>query len=307
MKGLELSRKYYNEFGECMLQAEFSHLLPFLAVGLAGSGSECYGYDDDISHDHDFEPAFCIFIPDENVIDSKAAFALERAYAKLPDEFCGCKRCKVSAVGGNRHGVIRMGDFFETKTGKRDGALTLADWLNVPEHALAEAVNGAVFFDNYGEFTKIRERIAYLPEDVRTKKLAGHLLLMAQAGQYNYNRCISRGDTAAAQLAVYEFVKSAIHAVFLINKAYMPYYKWQFKALKGLPRLCGLANKLEYLISSDNSATTAERKAAVIEEICAAISKELGAKSAELEPLAYEINNKISDGVLRNMHILCAV
>ena len=89
MKGLELARQYYEAYGREMLQSQFSHVLPLLATGLAGSGSECYGYDDEISHDHDFEPAFCIFLPDESVVDRKTAFELERAYSKLPKEFMG--------------------------------------------------------------------------------------------------------------------------------------------------------------------------------------------------------------------------
>ena len=79
MKGLELSKRYFEEYGRPMLQKNFADVLSKLAVGLIGSGSECYGFDDDTSTDHDFEPAFCIFIPDEDIIDRKTAFNLERA------------------------------------------------------------------------------------------------------------------------------------------------------------------------------------------------------------------------------------
>ena len=81
MKGLELSEKYFEEYGQPMLEKEFPDILPYLAVGLFGSGSECFGYDDEVSRDHDFEPGFCIFLPDESVIDRRTAFQLERAYA----------------------------------------------------------------------------------------------------------------------------------------------------------------------------------------------------------------------------------
>jgi hypothetical protein len=139
MKGLELSRKFYKECGEPMLQEQFSDILPFIAVGLVGSGSECYGYDDEISRDHDFEPGFCIFIPDESIVDSKRAFEPEKAYARLPREFMGFNRSLYSAVGGNRHGVIKTADFFEAKVGSRDGILTIGQWLTLPDYALAEA------------------------------------------------------------------------------------------------------------------------------------------------------------------------
>ncbi|MBO5725577.1 MAG: hypothetical protein J6S00_00770, partial [Clostridia bacterium] len=106
MKGLELASSFFEEYGKEMLNTQFADVLPYIAVGLVGSGSECYGFDDEISRDHDFEPGFCIFIPGENVVDRKKAFELERAYAKLPMSFKGFERSRISAVGGNRHGVI---------------------------------------------------------------------------------------------------------------------------------------------------------------------------------------------------------
>ncbi|MBR6618792.1 MAG: DUF4037 domain-containing protein [Clostridia bacterium] len=314
MKGLELSEKFYKEFGEPMLNERFSHVLPFIAVGLAGSGSECYGYDDEISHDHDFEPAFCIFLPDESVVDRKTAFELERAYSKLPKEFMGYKRSFVSAVGGNRHGVIRTADFFEARTGCADGRLSAVQWLSLPDYMLAESVNGAIFCDNYGEITRIRELLKHYPEDIRLKKLAGNLLLMGQSGQYNYKRCIDRNETGAAQLAVNEFVKSTINAVFLLNKKYVPYYKWSFRALRELSaEYSVLSSELEFLLSSGNDSDTVKKKCGIIEKICLAVSLEMqqqnltDAPGAEMEWLAYTVNDLIKDNGIRNMNILCAV
>ena len=108
MKGLELARQYYEHYGKEMLRTKFPHVLPYLAIGLAGSGSECCGYDDELSRDHDFEPGFCIFLPGEDVVDRQTAFALERAYAGLPKHFMGYERTPLNPAGGNRHGVLRM-------------------------------------------------------------------------------------------------------------------------------------------------------------------------------------------------------
>ena len=94
MKGLELSKRFYETYGAPMLSEKFPELEDKLAIGLVGDGSECFGYDDDISRDHDFEPGFCIFVPDD--IDSRTEFRLERAYAKLPKSYEGVDRLKIS-------------------------------------------------------------------------------------------------------------------------------------------------------------------------------------------------------------------
>lgn len=312
MRGLELSERFYKECGEPMLKERFPELLPFIAVGLVGGGSECLGFDDDISRDHDFEAGFCILLPDESIVDRKAEFELERAYSYLPKEFMGYKRSILSPVGGNRHGVMRTAEFFKDKTGTSDGALSLRDWFFLPEQSLAEAIGGRIFYDGLGEVTAIRERLTYMPKDVRLKKLAGNLLLMGQSGQYNYPRCIARGERAAAQLAVFEFVRAALNAVFLLNCRYAPYYKWTFHALAELPKLAELYEPLEYLISSANG-DEAEHKQGIIENVCCRITAELRAQGISdavgenIEAHAYSVNDKIADGGVRNLHILYAV
>ena len=313
MNGLELSRAFYEEYGRPMLEADFPELLPHLAAGLFGSGSECFGFDDEVSRDHDFEPGFCLFLPGEDIVDRRTAFLLERAYAKLPKEFRGVRRPLMQPVGGARRGVLRTEDFFLEKTGSPDGLLSTAQWLQLPEQALAEATNGEVYFDNRGDVTRIRQALACFPEDVRRKKLAGQLLMMAQAGQYNYRRCIAHGEPAAAQLAVCEYVKSTMAAVFLLNRRYRPYYKWSFRAMRRLPKLPLLAELLEYLLTTGNEAETAGEKYDVIESIASDVIAELmeqgltKAVCGDLEKHAYSVNDGIPDAELRNAHILSAI
>lgn len=313
MKGIELCERFFFECGEPMLKRDFADILPLLAIGIAGSGSECFGYDDEISRDHDFEPGFCIFIPDEELVDRKTEFALERAYARLPKEFMGYKRSPLSPVGGNRHGVMRISAFLKSKTGTVDGCLQVRDWFYIPEQSLAEATNGKIFFDGLGKISEARKRLEYMPEDVRLKKLAGNLLTMGQAGQYNYGRCISRGESAAAQLAVAEFVKATLNVAFLLNKKYIPYYKWSFRALGELDTLSELYSLLEYLLSSGNGEAEVERKKQTVELVCRTVTDKLindGLASecgTAIEAYAYAVNNKISNAEIRNLHILYAV
>ena len=312
MQGLELSRAYYEQFGAPMLHEQFPEIESLVACGLAGSGSECFGYDDQVSRDHDFDPGFCLFVP-EDLIDSRTLFRLSRAYAKLPEEFAGCKRQRLSPVGGNRRGVLEIGEFFEARIGRREGFSSELDWFAVPEAYLAEATNGAVFRDDLGRFTAIRERLLDMPENVRRKKLAGHVLLMAQAGQYNYSRCLAHGQTGAAQLAVGEFVSHAMAAAFLLSRRYEPFYKWRFRALEELEDWPGLAGELETLLSTGNDEHTAREKARSIEAVSARILEVLRAQGLTdgagdfLEPHAYRINETISSAQIRTLHILYAV
>lgn len=312
MKGLEIAEAYYEAYGRKMLEEQFPRILPCAAAGLAGSGSECFGFDDEISRDHDFEPGFCIFLPSEDIVDRRTAFLLERAYAKLPKEFMGLRRSLISPAGGSRHGVIRTEDFFLAKTGTKDGNLSLQEWLSVPETLLAEAVNGKIFFDGYGEVSRIRKNLSFYPDDIAKKKLAGSLLLAAQAGQYNYERCLKHGETAAAQLAVYQFSENFMNAVFILNGKYRPFYKWSFRALRALPVLSYSAELLEYLLTSDND-ENAQEKIRVIEGLCADVIDELisrglsEAACSDLEKHAYSVNDGIADAGVRNMHILAAV
>jgi len=311
--GLALSRAYYEAYGKKMLEREFREILPFLAAGLIGAGSECLGYDDGVSRDHDYEPGFCIFLPGEDLVDRRTAFRLERAYAKLPREFGGYSRSLMNPVGGARHGVIRLADFLMEKTGTSDGQLSVNQWLTLPGQSLLELVRGEIYFDHYGRLKRLRQELAFYPEDIRKKKLAGHLLLMAQAGQYNYRRCLAHGEQAAAQMAVFTFAESAMEVVFLLNRAYIPYYKWSFRALRSLSIQSYQAELLEFLITSDNEPEMAEEKGNVIEGIAADLIEELmkqdltEAVCGDLEKHAYSVNDRIEDAGIRNMHILAGV
>lgn len=304
MKGLELSRAYFEEYGRPMLEEQFPALLPQLAAGLFGSGSECFGYDDEVSRDHDFEPGFCLFLPGEDVVNRRSEFLLERAYAKLPKSFLGFRREPLSPVGGARHGVLRTSEFFLKTVGTADGTLSAGQWLSLPEQALAEATNGALLFDNLGEVSRIREALRFFPEDIRRKRLAGQLLLMGQSGQYNFSRCLRHGESAAARLAAVEFVKAALSSLFLLFGRYQPYYKWSFRALRDIPEAAPIIPSLETMLTAGNES--------LIEQIALRIVGYLRAQGlsnlsgSELERHAYAVNDRIQDASIRNLHILSA-
>ena len=311
MKGLELAREYFNRFGKEMIESVSPELSGRVAAGLCGEGSECLGYDDEISSDHDFEPGFCLFIPDDT--DEKTVFRLERAYAKLPQEFEGYTRSRVAPVGGRRHGVIKAGDFFEKFTGSRTGELSLEAWAKIPSHYLLCATNGEIFYDGSGEFSAVRNRLENMPGDAWLKRLAGNLLLSKQAGQYNFLRCVEHGEYGAAQLAAIEFARHITSVVFLLNGKYEPFYKWTFRAMRELEKLGDIADIIEFLISTESNKKTAENKYGIIEDVCGMIItalQDIGITDAvcgDLEKHAYSVNDKIKNNDLRTQNVLMSV
>ncbi len=312
MKGLELSKKYYLEHGKPALEKECPELFEKLAIGLVGEGSECFGFDDKLSRDHDFEPGFCLWLTKEDY--EVHGFALERLYAKLPREFEGVAREPLSPVGGNRHGVLILEDFFEKFLGSPSLPATPEHWLYLPSASLATASNGEVFHDGLGRFSEIRNGLLLgYPRDIRLKKLAAHAVMLSQTGLYNYSRCVKRGEEGAAQLCVLEFVKHAISTVYLLNNQYEPFYKWAYRKMRELPVLSSLEAPLVALSTLGNSPPEVKAKTESIEEICALFASEfkrMGLSSAQgedLETHARSIQNGIADTSLRNLHIMAGI
>ncbi len=231
--GMTLCRQYYETFGKPMLQRIFPDAWKQIAVGLAGEGSECFGYDDALSQDHDFGPGFCIWVPDE--MDEAQVAALQQAYTLLPKTYCGITR-RVTPQGNNRVGVCRISDFYRRLIGIGGVPQTETQWLQIEEEQLAAAVNGAVFQDNLGTFTGIRKALQFgYPKAVRLRRLAQETAWMAQRGQYNLPRLLQRGDKLTAILAFSHFAESTMRATHLCANVYAPYYKWLLHSTEQLP------------------------------------------------------------------------
>ena len=292
MQGLELSRRFWEKLLLPALQERCPELLGSVAAGLCGGGSDCLGYDDEISHDHAYAAGCMVFIP--QTLPREAAFALSTIYDRLPREFLGVPAEHRSRQGDGRYGVKTAEGFFRPLTGCNGAPETWRQWLTIPSHYLAQATAGQVFYDGSGTFSSVRERIARgMPEDVRLKKIAARAALMAQSGQYNFSRCIRHGEEAAARLAAGEFVRQTLEMLFLLNRRHMPYYKWAFRALRELPELAELGPKLEVLLYDP----TQERIEAVSASVIAKLKEEqlTDGNWDYLEPHAYSVMRRITD------------
>ncbi len=305
MRGIELSSAYFNAYGLPMIRKEFPHLEDKIAAGLVGRGSECFGFDDDISRDHDFAPGFKIFLKRADY--ELCGEALQAAYNKLPNEYSGVNLQGKSYGYVDKHGVFSIGDFYQDHIGLQRAPEHWREWFYIPEYALATVVNGKVFVDNLGQFSAIRSTLQKgYPQDVLLKKLAGRLALMAQSGQYNYSRCIQHGEMGAARLALYEFVQHTIHVIFLLNNAYAPFYKWQFRAIMDLTTLSNMGVELENLLMAGDF----ENNKVKIEEISNKITIELRRRRLTnstdlfLESHAIELSKLIRDPEISALHLM---
>ena len=302
MQGLRLCRLFYLQHGAPLIESRLGERSRRVAVGLAGQGSDCLGFDDELSRDHDFGPGFCLWLTDED--DEDFGDELRRLYAELPKLFLGYAR-NATLQGADRVGVMRISRFYAQYTGCLGIPSGDAAWLRIPEHLLAAATSGEIFRDELGEFSRVRNGLLpCYPDDVCLKKLAARIFVMAQAGQYNYGRIMKRRDEVAAALALSEFVKAALSAVHLLNRSYMPYYKWAFRSARRLPLLQEAVSGLEALYSPGADRET------LIESICAMVSGHLereglsSAKDTFLVAHAEEIMRRIKSDYLRNLGVM---
>lgn len=229
MKGLELSRAYFEAYGDSLFIGLPSEVRYRAAVGLAGPGSECLGFDDELSHDHDFGPGFCVWLPRD--LYRAWGAELQRRYDLLPRTFAGFTR-RETELAGQRVGVFETEAFFRTFTGLDHVPNTPKEWIVIPEQFLATATSGEVFSDPSGTMVALRSYyLRFYPEPVIRQKVAANFASMAQSGQYNLPRSQRRGDAFAADAARTEFLASFVAVIHLLRRVYAPFYKWSLRSL----------------------------------------------------------------------------
>lgn len=289
MQGLELAEKYYEAYGRAMIAEQFPQIADQTAAGLAGPGSECLGFDDEISMDHDYGPSFCIWLPREAY--AQYGKQMQAAYEALPQEFMGFSGRVCEETGQGRVGVLCLEDFYSGLLGYDRAPVTEQEWLTVPEENLATAVSGKIFEDRNGKFSRIREELLhYYPHTVWIRRLVQSLAKAAQAGQYNYARAMKRGERIAAELALSEFVRESMKTVYLLNRRYAPYDKWMRRGMKQLPVCAEIGDMLDLLYTIPDPAAawegvspqdyiynlnTSDGRILIIEAVCNIIVQEL--------------------------------
>ena len=324
IKGLDLSREYYENMGKSILMELFPEYMGKAAVGLVGEGSECFGFDDQISMDHDYGPSFCVWLPRN--IYTRARESMTEIYESLPKEYKGISANIIREQSAGRRGILEIEGFYQKFLTRDTIPESSLDWLRIPEHFYAVATNGEVFEDNLGMFTDVRRKLLnYYPEDVRLKKIAACAVRMAHSGQCNYARMMWRHDVVAAKFALDEFMRNAIAIVFLLNRVYCPYYKWMWRGLEQLPKLGRVRELLKNMAAGvlddshwDSSKwkacryklNRADQMVDMVEQIADLIREELlnqgisSSTSDYLEEHGYAVMSCIQDQRIRSLPVL---
>ena len=241
------NRRFYDEHVAELIHSGFPEYEDRIAVGIAGEGSDCFGYDDEISRDHDFGTGVCLWVTDEDM--ERFGYKLSIAYNELTDSV---HRSYYTKRLRERRGVMTIHDFYsgilQVDCDTDHCHLSEADWYYLDHTCLKTATNGEVFRDDLGMFSSFRRLLLdYYPDRVWRTRIAEQLHAYAAALQVNYARCMSRRDTVAAQLCRSQGLAAAMELYFLLKREYPPYYKWTFRALTELDRAGTFSGKIKAL------------------------------------------------------------
>lgn len=266
---MQRCRAFYREQGAPMINRLFPQYESKIAVGLVGEGSDCFGFDDEISMDHDYEVGFCMWLTDEDydAISGRLQFEYENLLTKYGSYYVMQKEENVSEENSEaapvdrfidgRRGVFKISEFYNklifayTKNNASNGISDFAQipdsvWFEANDEGFAAATNGHVFRDDLGEFSRIRELLLnYYPRKVWTLKLAEELHNFSQYAQSNYERMMARNDYITAELCIAKASESAMRIAYILDKTYAPYYKWMRRGMNTLHKLKDVAIMLD--------------------------------------------------------------
>ena len=258
VSNLERCKTFYEKYGKPMIHKQFPEYEKRIAVGLVGEGSDCFGFDDAISADHDYGIGFCMWLTDEDY--QAIGGELQKQYAQLIRQYGEGQG--YHPFLNQRRGVFSINSFCEEILGmeydyeqcgstKNQSRIFFSDttWLVFEESRLATFTNGEIFRDDCGVFTALRKQLmGYYPDKFWRMRLSQVVHEFSQYAQSNYPRMMARRDNLTANVCVAKAVESVMDIVHLLNRTYAPYYKWKRKSMERLPKLQQMIPLLEEVL-----------------------------------------------------------
>ena len=282
MKGLDLSRRYFEELGLSALRNHFPEYLDRAACGLIGPGSDVFGYDDEISRDHNWGPRFWIVLSSEDY--AEVGERMEKTlFSEVPPEFEGHQIREFPPGKGERH--VRVWDvreLCESVLGYAEVPQSDVEWLGIAEHRLFELQAGEVWHDPQRLLIGLREQTSYFPEMVWRKRMAFFWEALFFAD--NFVRCAVRGERVGEQMYLGWALFCLMRLTFMLNRRYAPYRKWLHRAFRELPRLVDELDPLLARMTDGESAKVKGQAFRAALDLLGQATNELGI----IEPQALE-------------------
>lgn len=246
--GIALARQYSAEVVEPLL----TRVLPQLRFATArlGSGSDVLGLDDATSRDHDWGLRLTVLVDDEHV--DRVDAVLE---AELPDEWRGHPTRFATTwepTVRQRAEVASPIGFARSRTGLTlDRPPETVGWLSLTGQAVLEVAGGAVFRDDTGELSTIREWLTWYPDDVWRFAVAADWGRIGQELPF-VGRTGQLGDASGSRIVTARLAGTAMHLGFLLERRWPPYGKWLGAVFATLPHTADVAAALDRALAADD-------------------------------------------------------
>jgi hypothetical protein len=255
--GIALSRSYFEGVVAPLLTQHVPKVR--YAAARVGPGSDVLGLDDAMSRDHDWGLRLQMFVDDADCEQVRSALEqdLPVRYGGLPVRF-GFSADPTERV---RVDVTSVSAFAEQQLGfdPCGPAVSSVDWLSLTGQSVLEVVTGAVFEDQTGELTRLRDALVWYPDEIwwfvvacDWQRIDQQLPLMGRAG--------ARGDQLGSRTIAARIVDVAVHLAFMLSREWPPYSKWR-GTLFG--RLTGCSTISEDLVRALDVRRWHERQAAL--------------------------------------------
>lgn len=263
---VEKCRLFYEGYLKEAIHKDFGDYEDKIGVGITGYGSECFGFDDEYSYDHDCNVRLFLFV------DKETLFAignqLQSEYENQLERFYKDYNIKINAsLNINKvDGVVETKSYYTNILELDHLPVTDEEWYSVKEEKLAMASNGVIFTNNNCQVTDIRKYLSdYYNDTVWLTRIANEMYLYSQSAQYNYSRMKLREEYVASKMSIAMGMEHCMKLVYLLNRTYAPYYKWLRKGLEKLPVLSEIGDILDTIaINEDVAASNFELIAKLI-------------------------------------------
>ena len=233
---IDVSHEFFDQIVRPILVENFPEETAQTAFGVFGYGSEVLGLDDQYSSDHHWGLRINALMPD-HLFKHKEKEIVEVVGANLPDSFQG-HSLREGLVGIRGLAIASLEGYLQQTIGLTRAPESYEEWLNVPEEDITHIINGEIWYDPSGRFTKIRQTFRnYYPEPVRLRRIAHWCRFFSGMGSYALKRAILRSNEYYATIAFGKAVRWGVQLGFMLDKHYYPYDKWIMAYFKALPRL----------------------------------------------------------------------